>query len=51
MHFIIVALALQILVYCSKAPKGWPAQADIIDLSSTISITVASESQTGVGSH
>lgn len=51
MHFIIVALALKILVYCSQALKGWPAQADIIDLSSTISISVASESQAGVGSH
>lgn len=51
MHFTVAALALKILVYCSQTPKGWPAQADIIGLSSTISITVASESQAGVGSH
>lgn len=51
MHFTIAALALKILVYYSQTLKGWPAQADIIGLSSTISITVASESQAGVGSH
>jgi len=51
MHFTIVALVLKILVYCSPPLKGWPAQADIIDLCRTRSVTVASESQSGVGSH
>lgn len=50
-HFTVVTLSLKVLESCLYALKGWPAQADIIDLSSAIPITAASESQTGAGSH
>lgn len=51
MHFTVATVSLKVLEFCLNALKGWPAQADTIDLSSAIPITAVSERQTGAGSH
>lgn len=50
-HFTVVTLSLKVLEFWLYALTGWPAQADIVDLSSAVPITASSESQTGAGSH
>lgn len=37
-HFTVVSLSLKVLESCLYPLKGWPAQADAVDLSSAISL-------------